>query len=222
MARYPDSPRPISPYNFRVNRPFVGGGPEWAQQTRPLTRFSLYEADLTYRGKSWAQIMTLHNFFESVDGAAGRFTFVDFNGIGPIGGGADPGVAWSGLFVAKGDGTTVSWDLPTFRIKAFPAPVVYENGTAKTTAIWTGGSTTPAAGTYLIIPANSDDTGAGTDGVDLLHAGTAPAASVIITIDATCRRAERRARFIVAKNPFVLNVPANYYQGPVTIVGVRK
>ena len=215
MARYPDNPRPISPYNFRSNRPSVGGGPEWAPQNRALTRFGLAEADVTYRGKSWAQVMTLYNFFESVDGDAGRFTFVDFNGIGPIGG-TDPGVAWSGLYVAKGTGAVGTWDLPTFGLKTSPAPVVYENGAAKTTAVWVSGSTTPAAGTYLIIP------GTGTDGVDTLKAGTDPASTVIVTIDATCRRAMRQAKFTASKNPFVLNVPANYYQGLLTIVEVRK
>lgn len=216
MGRYPDDPRPSNSYPFRPNRPFVAGGPEWAQQTRALTRFSLFEAELSYRGKSFAQLMTLHNFWESVDGAAGRFTFVDFNGIRLPGGATDPGVAWSGLFVAKGDGAATTWNLPTFGLKADPAPVVYENGEAMSTTYYTGGDVAIGPGGYLVLP------GTGTDGVDSLLAGTPPAASVIVTISGTCRRAFRRARFIVAKNPFVLNVPANYYIGPVTIVEVRK
>jgi hypothetical protein len=226
MALYPSDPRPETPYNFRVARPFVIGGPQWAPQMRGLTRFNLLEVDLLYHGKSWAQIKTLYDFWESVDGCAGRFTFVDFNGIGPIGsGGPDPGTPWSGLYVAKGDAVASTWDLPTYAIVAGSSPVVYENGSAKTTAIWTSGTTTPTAGTYLIIP------GTGTDGVDTLKAGTVPASTVIITIDATCRRAMRRACFSMGvggattypgQNPFVLNVASNYYQGPLTIVELRK
>jgi hypothetical protein len=232
---------------------------------------------MNYKAKTWAQIKTLYDFFESVNGSAGRFTFVDFNGIGPIGG-TDPGVAWSGLYVAKGTGAIGTWDLPTFAIKSsattvvaslsagtqtvtpvsiagiivggsltavnadgtsgevvmvtaitattftavftnshtanwlLNAPLVYENGVAKTTA-FTGA---PGAGTYGIVA------GTGTDGVDTLNAGTDPASTVIVTIDATCRRAMRRAKFTNVKNPFLLDVPANYSAGPVNVVEVRK
>jgi hypothetical protein len=314
MARYPDVPRPISPYTFRIGRPFIGGGPSWAPQNRGLTRFNLCEADLSYRGKSWTDIMILYNFWESVHGCAGRFTFVDFNGIGPLGG-SDPGVSWAGLFVAKADGITLAWDLPTFGIStvwyvvgdtAYPTEIE-ENGVAKTTSFVT---TTPDSTKKYNIKV-----GAGTDGVDLVtataslstvatapipatsgtslvvHAGDGagfpstpfnaivwptavaptaanaeivsvttrstdtltiaravapayvrtiivgdqiavpPAASVIVTVSATCRRAFRRARFsegvggptsYPGQNPFTYNVPANYYQGPLTIVEVRR
>jgi hypothetical protein len=211
MSRYPDTPRPISPYPFRNNRPFVAGGPEWAPQSRNLTRFGLAEADLSYRGKSWADIQTLYKFFDSV-GPGGRFTFVDFNGIGVVGG-TDPGVPWVGLFVAQGDGIATSWDAPTYGIVVSPAPVVYENGSAKTTD-WN--TTTPAAGHYGL------KVGTGTDGVDKIYAGTAPASGVIVTIDATCRRAFRRAKYVAAKSAFVYNVPQNYYADSVTIIEVRK
>ena len=215
MARYPDSPRPNTGYTFRSSWPTVEGGPPWAPQSRALTRFNLAEADMNYKAKTWAQIKTLYDFYESVNGAAGRFTFVDFNGIGPIGG-TDPGVAWSSLYVAKGTGAAVTWDLPTFGLIEHDGATVYENGTAKTTTIWTSGSTTPAAGQYMVI------LGTGTDGVDTLNAGTAPASTVILTIDATCRRAMRKAKFTNVKNPFLLDVPANYSAGPVNVVEVRK
>jgi hypothetical protein len=297
MALYPDSPRPNTGYAFRSNHPVVTGGPEWAPQSRPLTRFGLVEADMNYRAKSWAQIKTLYDFFESVDGSAGRFTFVDFNGAGPVGG-TDPGVAWSALYVAKGDALTLAWDLPTFGLRASPAPVVYENGSVKTNDIYT--STWDDTKAYHI------KVGAGTDGVDLLTAESAittvatapspattgtslvvaagkgarfpgtpfyanvwptavaptllnietvqvttvstdtltivrhqngtsarsivvgdqiavpPLSTVIITIDATCRRAMRRAKFVNVKNPFLLDVPALYSAGPVNVVEVRK
>jgi hypothetical protein len=87
---------------------------------------------------------------------------------------------------------------------------------AKTTTVWVSGSTTPAAGAYMLIP------GTGTDGVDTLNAGTNPTAGVLVTVGATCRRALRRARFLTPKNPFVYNVPANYYVDAVTIAEVRK
>jgi len=275
----------------------VTGGPDWAPQSRALTRFNLVEADLIYKAKSFSEVKTLYDFFENVRGASGRFTFADFNGIGPIGG-ADPGVAWASLFVASGDGIALEWDLPTFALVASPAPVVYANAVAQTSDIYT---------------TSWDDTkafhikvGAGTDGVDLLTAegaitavatapspatsGTSlvvaagkgarfaaapfyanlwptavdpsaanvetvqvtavvadtltivraqngttartvvvgdqiavpPLSSVILTVDATCRRALRRARFLATKNPFLYEVPAIYSYGPVTIVEVRK
>jgi hypothetical protein len=297
MSLYPSDPRPISPYNFRINWPTVGGGPEWAPQDRALTRFGLCEADVSYRGKSWAQITTLRNFYESVHGASGRFTFADFNGIGSIGG-TDPGVPWSGLFIAKGNSVTLIWDLPTFGLVNDSVLKVYQNGSERTRDVYT---TTPDTSKNYHVKI-----GAGTDGVDqmtaqasitsvatapspattgtslVVHAGDGagfqstpfyaviwpagspqptttyeivhvtgritdtlttvraqlgttarsvivgdqiavpPAGDVILTIDATCRRAFRRAKFLQAKNPFVLNVVANYYQGPVTILEVRR
>jgi hypothetical protein len=132
MSRYPDSPRPASPYPFRFNRPYIAGGPEWVMQARALTRYDLLECDLNYRGKSWAEIEVIAAFFRSVDGAAGRFTFVDFNGIGIIGG-SDPGVPWKSLFVRQGTGSgTGPWDLPTFSINeamSFVSSIVFPGPT---------------------------------------------------------------------------------------------
>lgn len=218
MARYPDDPRPQVPYTFRSNRPGVSGGPEWAPQTRAQTRFGLGEVDLPYAALTWTEIKTLFDFFESVNGASGRFTFVDFQGAEDLGQ-IDSGVAWSGLFVAKADGVTTSWNLPTFAIKGDAAPVIYENGVAKPTLAYFGGDVFPAPGTYFITP------GAGTDGVDrvaLMGDVPAPAASVILTIDATCRRAFCRAKFANAKNPFTFEFAGTNSQGPVTIIEVRK
>lgn len=213
MARYPDSPVPQAPYPFRSHWPAVEGGPPWAPQTRGLTRFGLLEVDLSYACLADADYATemkaLYDFFESVRGSAGRFTFADFRGW-DIG-----GIPWS-LFVAKGTGTLATWDLPTFALVASPAPVVYENGVAKTTSVWVSGSTTPSAGEYMIVKAT------GTDGVDTLNAGTAPASTVILTVDATCRRAMRRAKFTNVKNPFTWDPPEMSTAGPVTIVEVRK
>ena len=116
MSRYPDNPRPASPYPYRFNRPLISGGPEWVMQSRALTRYDLMECDLHYAGKTWAEIEVLAAFFRSVGGAAGRFTYVDFNGVGTIGG-SDPGVPWADLFVRQGTGSgTGPWDLPTFSI----------------------------------------------------------------------------------------------------------
>lgn len=211
MSRYPDSPIPLAPYPFRSNRPFVSGGPEWAPQDRGLTRFGLGEADLSYNCLAdWSEIKTLYDFFESVGGSAGRFTFADFNGWDT------GGVAWSGLYVAKGNGVAVTWDLPTFGIVASPAPVVYENGVSKTSDVQGAGGFPNAALNYHIY------LGTGTDGVDSITAQATPAASVIVTIDATCRRAFRRAKFLNAKNPFTWDPPEMSTQGPVTIVEVRR
>jgi hypothetical protein len=148
----------------------------------------------------------LYDFFDSVGGPAGRFVFVDFNGID------QGGIPWT-LFVAQGDGVATAWDAPTFGIVASPAPIVYANGIAATT-VWD--SATPAGGQYGVKP------GTGTDGLDKIHAGTAPAIGAIVTIFGTCRRAFRKAMFTNPKNPFSLDVPNVYGQPGVTIVEVRK
>ncbi|MDD5304297.1 MAG: hypothetical protein PHS14_14455, partial [Elusimicrobia bacterium] len=49
-----------------------------------------------------------------------------------------------------------------------------------------------------------------------------PLATVLITIDATCRRAMRRAKFLNQKNPFTWDPPEMSTAGPVTILEVRK
>lgn len=277
MALYPQLPRPVSPYPFKNIRPSVSGGPLWSPQTRYLTRYGLLTCDVAYKGRSFADILTLWNFFETVGGQAGRFTFVDFNGIGPIGG-SDPGVPWSGLYVAKGDGVTTTWDLPSYAGQAdltsvvasltagtrtvtplsmsgivvgatltamnadgsnyevvtvtattqttftavfaqakasnwlVHAPLVFDNGTAVTTYV----SPSPGPGVYGVV------FGAGTDGVDQLKAGTAPASGHILTVALQCRRALRRAKFVADVNPFVYNVPTNYEGQTVTIQEVRK
>lgn len=280
MSLYPQIPRPAAPYPFRINRPAIAGGSEWVMQSRALTRFDLLECDLTYRAKTWAQIQVIHAFFNSVRGAAGRFTFIDFNGVGVIGG-TDPGVPWKDLFVRQGDGTgTGPWDLPTYAIKQsmttvtgtvtagagvvvtpasmsgivlgctltavnadgtngeevtvtavstttftatfasnkaanwlINAPLVYENGVAKTTK-WNNNA--PGAGNYGI------KVGVGTDGVDGLYAGTSTADGVIVTISAMCRRAMRRARFVAPKAVYTYNVPGNLAIESFTIAETTK
>lgn len=275
---YPQTPRPASPYPFRNLRPTVSGGPLWSPQSRALTVFGLLTCDMNYRGRSFADVMMLWKFYEDIGGSAGRFTFPDWNGVG-VPGGADPGVAWSALYVATGDGVTTTWDLPCYATSPslslvvasltagtrtvtpasgmfgisvgstltamnadasnpevitvlsitattftavfasakagnwlLQAPLVFDNGTVKTTFI----SGSPGAGTYGVVM------GAGTDGVDQLKAGTAPAAGHLITISAQCRRALRRAKFLSDTNPFVYNVPANYEQQSVSVQEVRK
>jgi len=209
MSKYPDDPPPKAPFSFRSNRPLVSGGPEWAPQDRALTRFGLGEADLFYEGNPWSEIKTLYDFYESVGGASGRFTFVDFNA--PDSGGQ----AWADLFVAKGDGAEDTWDLPTYALVASPAPVIKESGTTKTSAVTPAGSPDVTKDYNIVL-------GTGTDGVDLLIATAAPASPIIVTISGTCRRAFRRAKFTNAKNPFVYDVPDFFSAGPVTIIEVRK
>ena len=275
---YPQTPRPIAPYSFRNIRPYVSGGPVWSPQSRALTVFGLLECDLSYRGRSAADMVALWKFYDDVQGAAGRFTFIDFNGIG-VPGGSDPGIAWPSLFVAQGDGVTTTWDLPCYATKSsltqvvgtvtagagrvvtplsmtgivvgtvltamnadasspevitvtavtsatftatfasnkaanwlIQAPLVFENGAIRTTFI----SGSPGAGTYGVVM------GAGTDGVDQLKAGTAPASGVIVTVAAQCRRALRRAKFTADRNPFSMQVAGNYQQGSLTVQEVRK
>jgi hypothetical protein len=149
----------------------------------------------------------LYDFFDSVRGPAGRFTFVDFNGID------EGGLLWT-LFVTQGDGVAVTWDLPTFGIAVSPLPRIFEDGIEKTVEVYTD-AVNPAINYHVHV-------GGGTDGLDTLLAQNAPAAGKIVTITAKCRRAFRKAMFVNAKNPFSVDTPATYAQAGVTIVEVRK
>jgi hypothetical protein len=203
VSRYPDSPAWQAPTVFRNHRPGISGGPAWATQDRNLTRFGLGEVDLLYKYLTNAEIMTLHSFFESV-GSAGRFSFADVTVL-----------AWTSLFVVQGDGVDDGpWDLPTFAIAASPAPVVYENGVVKTSEIYTT-STNPTFDYHIKV-------GAGTDSGDQITPQTATGNGVIVTIDATCRRFFRKAKYANPKNPFSFDVPDIHDQGPVTILEVRR
>lgn len=211
MSRFPDTVRPQAPAAGGYERPVVTGGPRWRPQSRNLTRYNLMKWDLTYRLLSWTDAKTLYDFWESVGGAGGTFSFADFNGIGPIGG-SDPGVPWTGLYVAKGDGVTVNWNLPTFGLQSSPAPVVKANGVTKTSEIYTT-STNPAFDYHI-------KKAAGADGEDIISAQVAPALGVIVTIDATCRRFARYAKFVGDVFPFSLDDPTAVQAGTLSLIEV--
>ena len=228
MARFPDDPAPQgtpnTPYPFTPEWPIVSGGPPWALKTRALTPGDYLSVDLSYAALSWAQVMTLYAFWKSVGGANGTFTFADFNGFkkGVSGG---PGVPWQGLFVAKGDGSTQAWTLPTFVLQCpvVGSPAYVDSNPAHTNyvAIRVAGTLKPNLSLY------PDTTGSdgyiwqghGADGLDWLHLAAVPAASAILDMDGTCRRAERVARFTTQKFPFNLRNPAFYQGGTISIVG---
>jgi hypothetical protein len=221
MSRFPDFPRPQMNAPLGATWPVVSGGPSWRPQSRNLTRYSLLgQMDLSYiMGSSladpWAGWTTnggkiLFDFWTSVGGTAGVFTFADFAGRS---GSVDIGIPWSGLYVSKCDGVTVTWDLPTYALKQSPSPVVYANGVSQTFA-W---NSIPVSG-YYITP------GGGTDGLDLLgFVGSAPVANTILTIDGTCRRAARRAKFIGNNDKFPMTIEnPGTYRINLSIVEVQK
>jgi hypothetical protein len=216
MARYPDSPAPqgnaSTPYPFKLMRPLARGGPDWAQRTRALTRGDLFRADLTYNALSWAQVQTLYAFWTAH--INGTFSFADFNGY--VYGVSDgPGVAWTDLFVAKGDGLTQTWTLPTYVLQCNVAGgligdvTVKVNGTAKPNL--TLHPDTSGSDGYI-------QQGAGVDGFDFLSLASAPAASAIVTISGTCRRGIRTARFLTDEFPLNLRNPANFASGTISIM----
>jgi hypothetical protein len=207
MARFPDSPGPQTPFSWRLSLPMARGGNAWTQRTRALTRGPLYSCELTYRALSWTDVQALLAFW--TEHQNGIFTFVDFNGYSK--GGTSPGVAWPDLYVGKGDGSELSFNLPTFGLKASPAPVLKVAGTTKSVGIESGGTD---ANILL---------GDGTDGVDLLvfEAGHAPAANAIVTISATCRRALPQARFGSDDFPFGTTNPNALQGGTLQILEVR-
>ena len=225
MARYPDSPAPqgssSTPYPFKLQRPLVRGGPAWAQKTRALTRGDLLSVDLTYNALSWAQVKILHAFWSAVGGGLGTFSFADFNGF-VYGNSTGPGVPWTNLFVAKGDAVAQAWTLPTFILQC---PVV--GGYIDSNSAHAGYVAVKVSGTLkpniTLHPDVSGSDGyirqsSGTDGFDYLHLAAVPAANAIVTIDGTCRRGMRTARFTNDEFPFNLRNPANYASGVVSIM----
>lgn len=227
MARYPDDPAPqgnsSTPYPFKIQRPLARGGPTWAQKTRALTRGDLFLTDLTYVALSLAQVKTLLDFWNSVGGGNGTFSFADFNGY-VKGDSAGPGIAWSNLFVAKGDAVAQAWTLPTFILQCplvGSGPILIDSNSAHAdyVAVKVAGTLKPN------ITLHPDDTGSdgyirqgyGTDGFDYLHLAAVPAANAIVTIDGTCRRGVRLARFTIDEFPFNVKNPANYSGGVISI-----
>ena len=221
MARYPDSPAPQGtgpqPWPWKLTRPLARGGPSWAQRTRALTPFDLWVVDLTYVALSWTNVKILIDFWQLMGGGNGTFTFADFNGY-EKGNSSGPGVPWTGLYVGKGTGAQTDWDLPTFILQTtlnsdtpphLTDPVVKVAGVTK--AALTLYPTTTGADGYVRV-------GGGTDGLDKIHFASAPASSALITIDATCRRAMRVAKFSTDEFPFQTRNPANLQGGVVTIV----
>ena len=218
MARYPDSPAPqgnsSQPWPWKLTRPLARGGPSWAQRTRALTPFDLWIVDLTYVALAWADAKTLIDFWQLMGGGNGTFTFADFNGY-VKGNSTGPGVPWTGLYVGKGTGAQTTWDLPTFILQTHVTASYLDSP-----VVWVGG----VAKTHLTL--HPDDSGSdgyvtvggGTDGLDKIHFASAPASSALITIDATCRRAMRAAKFSTDEFPFATRNPANLQGGVVTIV----
>lgn len=219
MARYPDSPAPqgnsSTPYPFRLIRPLARGGLAWVQKTRALTRGDIFTADLTYNALSWTQVKTLFDFWQTVGGGLGTFSFADFNGY-VYGNSTGPGIPWTNLFVAKGDATAHAWTLPTYILQVtynlqgmITDPVVKVSGTALT-ALTLHPNTTGFDG-YI-------QQGGGVDGFDYIHLASAPAADAIVTISGTCRRGLRLARFASDEFPFQTRNPANYASGTISVI----
>jgi hypothetical protein len=216
--RYPDDPAPqgnsSTPYPFEIARPLARGGPSWAQKTRALTRGDLFSTTLTYNALSWTQVKTLFDFWTAVGGGLGTFTFADFNGY-VKGNSTGPGIAWKNLYVGKGDGATQAWTLPTFILQCHTTGGLIDNVTVKVAGVAKPNLTLNGdhSGTdgYIV-------QGGGTDGLDLLHLASAPVSSAIITIDGSCRRAIRLARFAADSFPFQTRNPANYQSGSIQII----
>ncbi len=217
MARYPDDPAPQgtgpAPFPFSLERPLARGGPTWAQKTRALTRCDLYSADLTYVALSWTQVKVILDFWNSVGGGNGTFSFADFGGY-ERGNATGPGVAWSGLYIAKADGILQAWTLPTYILQCHTTGGLIDNVTVRV-----AGTAKPNLTLY---PDTSGSDGYirkgyGADGFDWLHLAAVPSASAILDMDGTCRRGVRNARIMTDKFPFKIANPANYQGGVISI-----
>ncbi len=218
MARYPDQPAPQgnsqTPYPFKPQRPLARSGPLWAQKTRTLTRFNVLSVDLVYNALTWTQVKTLYDFWQSVGDGAGSFSFADFNGYVAGAQSTVQGVPWSNLFVAKGDGATKDWTLPTYMLQCHETAGLIDNVTVK------------VAGTVRILSlypniAGPDGyvwQGHGLDGLDALHLTAAPVSDALVTVGGVCRRAARIARFAQDEFPFATRNPSNLQGGTITVL----
>jgi len=96
--------------------------------TRRARAFNLFAVALRYQAQPIANFNSLLDFFESMKGRDGQFTFFDF-----VGWSSSPvGRYWSKLYVGTHDGSTTTWDLP---IKSSSSRTLYVNGVAKTSGV---------------------------------------------------------------------------------------
>jgi len=127
MSLYPTTPLPNGIVNWNSLRPvtiskFIG-----RVVSRADCDFDLVTMDFTYLFASWSEAKTVLNFWNTVGGANGVFTFRDFTSR-----------AWDALFVAVATAGQTVFDLP---VTSGVGHVVYVNGTPGSPTIGAGTGT---------------------------------------------------------------------------------
>lgn len=181
---------------LRVSKAGPFGGTRYL--TRPQNRFSTVSVTGTFTA-AWVEagigIKVLNDFWESIGGGNGVFTFLDptDSDLG--------GMAWTDLFVGVGNGVQTIWNLPMLSSGAPSAYVIKVSGVTKT---YTTDYSIAAAG--------------GTDGVDKLTMVAAPAPGAILLASATGQRA---GQFRFDGDELSLTSDVGYKQASVTLIQVR-
>lgn len=126
MAKYPEYPIPQYPYEtMQVWRNMVSQIDNGREQRRRKSTFPTYDVTLMYNALETADIDTLWNFYQDMEG-----TFHEFYFFTPI------DESHKGLFVAVGDGVKDTYDLPGI---VAGTTTVYVDGLPTAVTLLTGG-----------------------------------------------------------------------------------
>jgi hypothetical protein len=160
MALFPTTPVPKTPYTtidtfFTITSGRFESGNE---NVRAARVYPIFSAKLSYQMQDWGQFPTLYQFFISMKGRAGTFTFKDFLGWdrSPL------GISWPKI-VARVETTTTSnqiFDVPMFSSTSYS---LWDNGSQVVEDLV---NDPPTAGKFKFY------SGGGTDGRDRVKVNT--------------------------------------------------
>lgn len=126
MQLFPTTPVPSENSDFNDTFFTVSGGDDWEDgtlQTRAARVYPVFRANLVYNptGSPYSTFATLYQFFCTMKGKFGTFSYRDFTGWD------QGGIAWPYLFVGVGDGSTTAWDVPMY---GSTSRTLYKNGSS--------------------------------------------------------------------------------------------
>ena len=184
MASFPTSPVPDAPYATTDTYKTLAS-PEYDSGVtifKSLRNYPLFGATLVYGEHTlWSDVSGasgLYDFFVSMKGMAGSFTFIDFNGHDstPV------GIRWPKLYVAVAT-SRLTYNLPMVGSSSY---TLWKNGADQTSNLWASGG---FSGNMWKFHA-----AAGTDGVDTIEFASTQAGT-LLEWQATGQRVVRNAHF---------------------------
>lgn len=150
--QYPTTPKPTYPYDITINwKTIISGYDSGKEQRRQKNLYPKYDVSLTYPPLSLVNTQILWNFYQARRGTYEAFYFYSLEET-----------QWNSCFIAIGDGTTTTFDLPG---KSASSIVIYSNGVVVNSATYTIGA------------------GAGDASADNVVFTTAPAVNTLLTCD---------------------------------------